>query len=79
MINTAHQRFCLMNVIVVKLQYITLCVLMAMIASSVFQSMTSLLRLFLLLLISSTYLYLVFGSHADLFGAQELFVQIATG
>ena len=52
---------------------------MAMIASSVFQSMTSLLRLFLLLLISSTYLYLVFGSHADLFKAQELFVHIVTG
>jgi len=55
-------------------EYVTLCVLMAMISSSVFQSMTSLLRFFLLVLISSTYLYLVFGSHADLFDAQELLI-----
>ncbi|XP_046651444.1 adenylate cyclase type 6-like [Daphnia pulicaria] len=53
-------------------QYVTLCVMLAMISSSVFQPMTSLLRLALLIIMSSVYLYLVFGSHAAVFESQDI-------
>ncbi|EFX90212.1 adenylyl cyclase, partial [Daphnia pulex] len=52
--------------------YVTLCVMLAMISSSVFQPMTSLLRLALLIIMSSVYLYLVFGSHAAVFESQDI-------
>lgn len=45
--------------------------LLALIASSVFQPMTSILRLILLTLISAVYLYLVFDSQSSLFTVQD--------
>ncbi|XP_057377418.1 adenylate cyclase type 5-like [Daphnia carinata] len=57
-------------------QYVTLCVLLAMISSSVFQPMTSLLRLALLTIMSSVYLYFVFGSHAALFKSQDVILML---
>ena len=38
--------------------------------------MTSLLRLALLIVMSSAYLYLVFGSHAALFNAQDVLLML---
>nr|CAH0106081.1 unnamed protein product [Daphnia galeata] len=57
-------------------QYVTLCVLLSMISSSVFQPMTSLLRLALLITMSSVYLYFVFGSHSGVFSSQDILLML---